>query len=58
MRTGPTGLKKIGIGFFSVVRDVYPSETLRIMSSALQRKEIQKQKISNNSPISDNDLKQ
>ena len=38
--------------------EVYPSEILRIMSSGLQRKEIQKQKISNNSPIPDIDLKQ
>ena len=38
--------------------EAYPSEILRIMSSGLQRKEIQKQKISNNSLIPDIDLKQ
>ena len=38
--------------------EVYPTEILKIMSSGLQRKEIQKQKISNNSPIPDIDLKQ
>ena len=37
--------------------EVYPSEILRIISSGLQRKEIQQQKISNNSPIPVIDLK-